>query len=641
MNSDSVVETIEKVLLCRTLSPVERLILCESWAGQTYSEMAKNSGYGSIYLKEVGSQLWQSLSDALGERVTKKNLHLIFRQYSSPSAKLPSTSTSSQSSPPIFPQIPLNPTGAMAETPFPSGPVPLDSPLYIPRPPIETQCDREIQKPGCALRIKAPQKMGKSSLLTRILNRANTQGYRTVQIDFQEAEGAIFESLDRFLRWFSVNISRQLNLPPALDDYWDEEMGSKVSCKIYFEGYLLEQIEAPLVLALNELNRVFEYPAIARDFLPMLRFWYERAKVVQVWQKLRLILVHSTEIYVPLKLNQSPFNVGLAVVLPPFAREQVRDLARRCGLDWGSDRVSQLMAMVGGHPYLVSLALYVLAREEMTLEELLREAPKQSGIYRTHLRGLLGVLRGESELKASLGQVLATSESVELGAIAAYKLESMGLVQLEGNRARLSCELYRLYFTEQLPQLGTLEGESRATDNLDELTQLANRNSFDRYLEIHWPRGRQTVLPWSLILCDVDYFNFYVEARGVSAGNQALQRIADTLRHCIHQQMELRTAAIARYETARFAALLPHTTAQTAFELAKTLRQRIKALALIRESSPLNPSPSSTLTASLGVAAIQPSPETPPELLVVGAEEALIQAQRQGRDRVVCWQGRS
>ncbi|MDY7012483.1 MAG: AAA-like domain-containing protein [Cyanobacteriota bacterium] len=632
MKADSVLETIERVLLSRSLNPVERFILRESWGGRTYGEMAKNSGYGSIYLKEVGSQLWQSLSDALGERVTKKNLHLIFDRDLCDRISPPSLPT------PTLAGATFDQPGATAELAFPSGPVPLGSPFYIPRPPVETLCEREIQKPGCALRIKAPQKMGKSSLLARILDLANSWGYHTVQIDFQEAEATVFDSLDRFLRWFSANVSQQLTLPSKLDDYWDEEMGSKVSCKIYFEGYLLQQINSPLALALNELNRVFEYPAIARDFLPMLRFWYERAKVAQVWQKFRPILVHSTEIYVPLKLNQSPFNVGLSVVLPPFNLEQVRDLARRCGLDWPRDRVSQLMEMVGGHPYLVRLALYALTREEMTLEELLKTASAQSGIYSPHLRGLLAVLRGAPELESALSQVLRSAESVELDAIAAYKLESMGLVQLEGNRATLSCELYRLYFFEQLSQVGTAREPLASTANLDELTQFANRTYLERYLDMHWPKGRQTASPWSLILCDIDYFNFYVEARGAAAGNVVVRSLAETLRDCIHDRAQDGTVEIARYEEARFAILLPHTPASAALELAKTLRDRIKALALSRESPQFPRLPDKAISASFGVAAIQPSPETPHEMLVVCAEEALIQAQQQGRDRVVCWQ---
>jgi hypothetical protein len=50
----------------------------------------------------------------------------------------------------------------------------------------------------------------------------------------------------------------------------------------------------------------------------------------------------------------------------------------------------------------------------------------------------------------AMQQVIATDQKVELDAIAAYKLESMGLVKLNGNQAHVMCELYRLYFSQQL-----------------------------------------------------------------------------------------------------------------------------------------------------------------------------------------------
>jgi hypothetical protein len=60
------------------------------------------------------------------------------------------------------------------------------------------------------------------------------------------------------------------------------------------------------------------------------------------------------------------------------------------------------------------------------------------------------MLRDEPQLASALQQVVTADESVRLEAIAAYKLESMGLIQLDGNQAKLSCQLYRLYFREQL-----------------------------------------------------------------------------------------------------------------------------------------------------------------------------------------------
>lgn len=50
---------------------------------------------------------------------------------------------------------------------------------------------------------------------------------------------------------------------------------------------------------------------------------------------MRLVVIHSTEVYVTLQLNQSPFsNVGFPIELPNFNSEQVQELAKRYGLTW-------------------------------------------------------------------------------------------------------------------------------------------------------------------------------------------------------------------------------------------------------------------------------------------------------------------
>ncbi len=452
MNVDEVLEAVEQMLQPKQLGSIERFVLRQSWLGQTYSEMAKESGYASDYIKEVGSVLWQDLSSALGKRVTKKNLHLFWNDYHAGKKALDQKNSQQQLSQDSKAEWVFSDSAISTAIEFPGAPVPLNSPFYINRPPIEELVCAEIRQPGCLIRIKAPKKMGKSSLISRIVAHARLEAYQVVNLDFQEADEALFASLDKFLRWFCANVSRQLNLVVKLDDYWDTEMGSKVSCKIYFEAYLLQQMDRPLILVLNEVNRVFEHPNIAQDFLPMLRFWHEVAKQNQIWQKLRLVVVHTTEIYIPLKLNQSPFNVGLAVALPRFTQEQVQDLAQRYGLDWtvgeeGAQRLASLQTMVGGHPYLVNLALYHLRRGEISLEELLQFAPTQASIYTQHLREHLTLLQGESQLLCALQKLVAADTNVQLDAIAAYKLESMGVINLNGNQATFELSIVSPLFS--------------------------------------------------------------------------------------------------------------------------------------------------------------------------------------------------
>jgi hypothetical protein len=489
MTIDEALEAIEQILLLRQLSPIERFVFQQSWLGRNYHDMAQECSYGTTYIKEIGSQLWQDLSKAVGERVSKKNLHLVLGQYKrhlaeynhrkvigsidgSADGNVDGKSHRSLSDndcldtraiiAPSVEQInhlKLVEFSQSSSSPFqpdfPSGCVPLHSPLYIERPPIEDLVFAEIQQPGSALRVRAPKKMGKSSLLVRVLAHANAQGYKTVFIDFQEADGDALKSLDRLLRWFCINVSRQLGLEPSLADYWDENMGSKVSCKIYFESYLLRQIDAPILLALNEVNQIFEHPSIAHDFLSMLRLWYEQARQNNLWRKLRFVMLQSTEFYTPLNLKPFPFDVGLSLTLPPFVLEQIQTLALRHGFTWaegeiGQQRLLPLHKLTGGYPYLVSLAFYHLYRSTLSLEQLLETAPHPNGIYGQFLRNQLTVVQNSLSLTSALHQIIHAAHGVRLDPATAYELEGMGLIQLDGALAKLSCELYRLYFRNHL-----------------------------------------------------------------------------------------------------------------------------------------------------------------------------------------------
>lgn len=336
---------------------------------------------------------------------------------------------------------------------YPSGSVPLGSPFYIERACLEEQVYREIMKPGALVRIKASREMGKTSLLLRMLDSAKRLGYCTVTLNLEQVEQIVLSDLNQFLRWLCANIAHQLQRQPKLDKYWDEDLGSKISCTSYVQD-LLESISTPLVLALDEVNQIFEHPQVAKDFLPLLRSWYEEAKNLPIWQKLRLIVVHSTEIYVPLHLNQSPFNVGLPVQLKTFSPEEVVQLAQRYGFAWEEgEAASQLMAMVGGHPALVHTALYHLSQGELTLAQLLETAPTATGIYSHHLQRHLVTLEKQPELASALNAVMSATEPVQLEPIQAYKFSRLGLIKQSGDKAIPSCKLYRQFFRSQQQEL--------------------------------------------------------------------------------------------------------------------------------------------------------------------------------------------
>ncbi|MDF5728344.1 MAG: AAA-like domain-containing protein [Rhizonema sp. PD38] len=332
----------------------------------------------------------------------------------------------------------------------PSGQVPLDSSFYIERPPIEADCYEIILSEGALIRIKAPKQMGKTSLMTRILDYAKRQGYQTANLNFQSVDAELLTNLDLFLQWFCASVSDELKKPDKLGDYWKGVLGSKNKCTNYFGRYLLPEMNNSIVLALDEVDEIFKHPTIAADFFGLLRTWHERSKNDEAWRQLRLVIVHSQEVYIPLKINQSPFNVGFAIELPELNFAQVHSLAQRHGLHWSDEQISELMNLLSGNPYLLRIAMYQIARKRMTLSDLKQVAPTESGPYSDHLRRHLRNLEDDSQLLAAVKIVMTADAPVNLASVEAFKLRSMGLIKFQGNQIKPTCDLYRLYFRESL-----------------------------------------------------------------------------------------------------------------------------------------------------------------------------------------------
>ncbi|MEC4817036.1 MAG: AAA-like domain-containing protein, partial [Scytonema sp. PMC 1069.18] len=202
------------------MSDIETIVLQSAWEGKTYDEMSILYGYSAEYLnKDVGNKLWHKLTEVLGEKVSKKNFKEALKRAWE---KEKNTSLS------------------ITHLPFPEGAVAINSPFYIERYEIDSLCFETVIKAGSLIRVKAPELMGKTSLMNRILNYAEQQNYKTVYLDLKSVDKQILTHLDKFLRWLCCMVSRQLKLENRLNDYWDTEiLGSNDNCTVYFEEYLL------------------------------------------------------------------------------------------------------------------------------------------------------------------------------------------------------------------------------------------------------------------------------------------------------------------------------------------------------------------------------------------------------------------
>lgn len=152
----------------------------------------------------------------------------------------------------------------------------------------------------------------------------------------------------------------------------------------------------------------------------------------------------------------------------------------------------------------------------------------------------------------------------------------------------------------------------------DGLTGVANRRLFDETLGLEWRRAARSRAPVTLLLLDIDHFKDFNDAHGHQSGDECLRRVAQTLRESVHRAADL----VARYGGEEFAVLLPETDAEHARIIAEAIRERIES--------------GGQVTASIGVATcVPPRDVSGVEEFIGVADEALYDAKRQGRNRVV------
>ncbi|MDP9202859.1 MAG: diguanylate cyclase, partial [Gemmatimonadota bacterium] len=152
----------------------------------------------------------------------------------------------------------------------------------------------------------------------------------------------------------------------------------------------------------------------------------------------------------------------------------------------------------------------------------------------------------------------------------------------------------------------------------DSLTGLSNHRSLMQRLndeEARFARERRT---FSVLVGDVDHFKQYNDAFGHPAGDEVLKTIADIMRGSTRK-----VDCCARYGGEEFVIVLPDTAVGEALKVAEHIRGRVAAQKFGRK-----------ITLSIGVAAF-PEDAGDAEAIIAVADEALYQAKREGRDRIV------
>ncbi|MDC3960823.1 GGDEF domain-containing protein [Polyangium jinanense] len=162
----------------------------------------------------------------------------------------------------------------------------------------------------------------------------------------------------------------------------------------------------------------------------------------------------------------------------------------------------------------------------------------------------------------------------------------------------------------------------------DGLTKAFNKRYFLSRLETEIAYAKRHRAPLSLVMFDVDHFKRVNDTYGHLAGDYVLTKISKLTMNTVRTE-----DVFARYGGEEFGVICRGVTLGNAGILGERLRAVVETTPFEHEGTRMQ------ITISVGVAAHPDLPVETPEQLIAAADEALYQAKRTGRNRVLLKHG--
>jgi diguanylate cyclase (GGDEF)-like protein len=161
----------------------------------------------------------------------------------------------------------------------------------------------------------------------------------------------------------------------------------------------------------------------------------------------------------------------------------------------------------------------------------------------------------------------------------------------------------------------------------DGLTGLMNRRALDGYLRRVWQQAQRDGRMLAVLMIDIDHFKQYNDTYGHQAGDAALRTVAQLLKSITRRPLDI----AARYGGEEFVVVLYDMQHGHLQELAERIRQSAEVTAVSDTESLQVPS----VTVSIGAGMVEPTVGRTPQGALQFVDEALYEAKKAGRNRVV------
>jgi two-component system, cell cycle response regulator len=215
-------------------------------------------------------------------------------------------------------------------------------------------------------------------------------------------------------------------------------------------------------------------------------------------------------------------------------------------------------------------------------------------------------------------------EGLEAGADD-YIAKPYNFQELEARvRAMLRIKRLQDELDEKARELELANQRLRKLSITDGLTELFNHRHVHELLQEEFDRSRRTHEPVAVVMMDLDHFKNVNDTHGHPTGDLILYETAQILRETARE-----IDMPGRYGGEEFIVILPNTQEPAAARFAERVRGGIKEHVFRDGSKEVR------MTVSCGAASFPAPGIDSPEALLKAADQALYEAKRTGRDRVV------